>query len=79
MLRRKATGPRPRSSGTSKLGRLPTPDLELALETSLSRTAELFRGITHKELDPAWLLQEMEVQIRQALDAVQVLQDRVEN
>ena len=63
----------------AKLGKLPTGDLEVLLETSLSRTAELFRGLSHREIETPWVLQQMETEILQALATVQVLQRRVED
>jgi len=62
-----------------KLERLPSPDLETLLETSLSRTAELFRGLSHKELDTKWVLLEMEMNLNQAMAVTQALLRRVED
>jgi hypothetical protein len=69
----KANSPAP-----SRLDRLRTEDLETALETSLSRTAELFRGLQHREIDTRWLLEQMRVEIDQASMTIQALQRKVE-
>ena len=61
-----------------KLDRLPSSDLELLLESSLSRTAELFRGLSHRELETKWVLLEMETNLNQALGVTQTLLNRVE-
>lgn len=61
-----------------RMMRLPTKDLEDLLESSLAKTAELFHGLTHRELDRGWLLAEMETQLTQATEAVRTLQRRVE-
>lgn len=75
MIRRRTTQPAKQSSRFTRLG---TPDLETALETSLQRTAELFRGMMHKEIDTRWLLAQMATEIDQADQIVQVLLARVE-
>ena len=40
------------------------------------RTAELFRGLTHREIDQSWILAQMETQIEQAQHATQALAKR---
>jgi hypothetical protein len=78
MLRvRKSGTPTPQMpKNLTRLEKLPSGDLETLLETSLSRTAELFRGLSHKEIETPWILQQMETEISQALATVQVLQRR---
>lgn len=53
-------------------------DLETALETTLSRTAELFRGFQHREVDQRWLMKQMGTEIDQAQQIIQALQRKVE-
>lgn len=72
MLRRKAEQPY-----RTKFDRMREADLETALETSLSQTAKLYRGITHKEIDRAWLLAEMETQALTVLQVVQALRRKL--
>lgn len=76
MLRRKTTTPGPRT-GPTKFDRMPSVDLETALETALQETARLFRGVTHREIDQEWLLAQMEQQIQTALQAVQALRRKL--
>lgn len=72
MLRRKAEQPY-----RTKFDRMREEDLETALETALATTAKLYRGITHKEIDRAWLLAEMETQALTALHVVQALRRKL--
>jgi hypothetical protein len=74
----KMGGLMPMPKTMERLDRLPSSDLELLLETSLSKTAELFRGLSHQELEPEWLLTEMETNLSQALWVTQILRRRVE-
>lgn len=60
----------------SKFDKMPEELLYSTVETSLMRSAELFRGLVHREIDQAWILAEMEVQIIQAQGAVQALAKR---
>jgi len=62
----------------TKFDRMAEADLETALETSLSRTAELFRGFQHRELDHRWLVKQMCTEIDQAQQIIQALQRKVE-
>ena len=55
---------------------MPEELLYSTVEGSLMRTAELFRGLSHREIDHAWILTEMETQIVQAQGAVQALAKR---
>ena len=63
---------------TTRLDRMAQEDVILALESSLLRTAELFRGLTHRELDQRWVLEQMAVQIDQASQAVSALRRKVD-
>jgi len=69
----------PGANGRTKFDRLRTEDLETALETSLSKTAQLFRGLQHRELDPLWLVNQMKLEIDQASLIIQALQRKVED
>jgi hypothetical protein len=60
----------------SKFDKMPEEILYSTVEGSLMRTAELFRGLTHREIDQAWILAEMETQIAQAQGAVKALTKR---
>lgn len=64
---------------SSRFDRMPSSDLELALETSLLRTAELFRGFQHKEVETPWVVNQMLAEVRQAYGVLLALQDRVES
>lgn len=76
MIRRRTTHPAKLSIRFSKL---PKADLEMMLETCLQRTAELFRGMSHREIDTKWLLIQMAREIEQADEILQVLLRRVED
>jgi hypothetical protein len=43
----------------------------------MRRSGELFRGLSHTELDPAWTLEQLELNITTALQAVQTMRRRV--
>lgn len=48
------------------------------LESTLMRNTELFRGLSHGELDQRWILSEMATQTEMALGAIRGLQRKVE-
>ena len=60
----------------SKFDKMPEELLYSTVEASLMRSAELFRGLTHREIDQGWILAEMETQIAQAMGATQALMKR---
>ena len=60
----------------SKFDRMPEELLYSTVETALMRSAELFRGLAHREIDHGWILTEMETQLIQAQGAVQALTRR---
>ena len=68
----------PPSHLRTRFDRMTEGDLETALETTLSRTAELFRGFQHRELDQRWLTKQMGTEIDQAQQIIQALQRKVE-
>lgn len=72
-MRRQKTTPKP-----SRLDRLPEEDLIRVLETALLRSSELFRGLSHREIDKAWILSEMHLQVTSAEQAIQALQRRID-
>jgi hypothetical protein len=74
MLKRKTqvTIPAP-----SKFDRLTESDLINCIEAEIGRSAELFRGLSHSEIDNAWVLSGMSGHLQSALLAVQALQRRV--
>ena len=75
-FRRKTTQGLPTSP--NRFDKMPEEILYTALESSLQRTAELFRGLEHKEVDPAWILSEMALQVEQASQVIAALQRRVD-
>jgi hypothetical protein len=76
MRPRKRRGPEPLTA--SRFDRFGKSDLIDMLEASMMRNGELFRGLSHSELDPAWVLAQMETQTQMALGAIQALQRKVD-
>ena len=62
----------------SRFDRFGKSDLIDLLEASMMRNGELFRGLSHSELDPAWVLAEMQTQTEMALGAIRALQRKVD-
>jgi hypothetical protein len=62
----------------NRFDRFSRSDLIDMLEASMMRNGELFRGLSHSELDPTWVLSQMETQAQMALGAIQALQRKVE-
>ena len=62
----------------SRFDRFGKSDLIDLLESSMMRNGELFRGLSHSELDAAWVLAEMETQTQMALGAIRALQRKVD-
>ena len=52
-------------------------DLINCIEAEMRRSGELFRGISHGELDQQWVLAELDTHMQTALLAVQTLRRRV--
>jgi hypothetical protein len=63
----------------NKFDRMPQEILYTTLESSLQRSAELFRGLDHSELAPKWVLSQMETQIDQASQVIAALQRKVDD
>ena len=61
----------------SKFDRWQDLDLMNCIESEMRRTGELFRGLSHQELDQAWVLAEMETHVDTALQAVRAMRRRV--
>lgn len=72
-MRKKRTIPEP-----SRLDSFGTADLINLLEASMMRNAELFRGLSHSELSPVWVLDQMTIQTEQMRASIQALQRKVE-
>ena len=72
-LKRKRTIPEP-----SRLDAFGKADLIDLLESTMLRNSELFRGLSHSELAPTWVLDQMSVQTETALAAIRALQRKVE-
>lgn len=68
----------PPSHLRTKFDRMAEGDLETALEATLIRTAELFRGFQHREVDRRWMMKQMCTEIDQAQQIIQALQRKVE-
>jgi len=60
----------------SRFDRMPPEQVQLSIETSMQRMAELLRGLMHQEIDRGWLLSEMDVQAEQMHLAVRSLRTR---
>ena len=71
MIRRRKP-PRERT----RFSRLDQENLLLAIESSLSRTAQCFSKLTDRSIDMDWLLSEMERQTEAGLLAIRELQHR---
>lgn len=52
--------------------------LVAAIEASLGRSSEIFRGFTNAEVDTDWVISELETQLVTAYSAVRALRDRRE-
>ena len=78
MALRKRREPEPELPMASRFDRFGKSDLIDLLEASMMRNGELFRGLSHSELDPAWVLAEMETQTQMALGAIRALQRKVD-
>lgn len=61
----------------SKFDRWQDQDLINCIEAQMRRTGELFRGLSHQELDQTWVLSEMELHVDTALQAIRAMQRRV--
>ncbi len=74
-LKRKTKETIPEPSRFDRFGKADLIDL---LEASMMRNGELFRGLSHSELDPTWVLSQMETQTQMALGAIRALQRKVD-
>ena len=63
---------------SSRYDRFSRGDLIDLLEASMMRTGELFRGLSHSEIDQAWILSQLETQSEQSLAAIRALQRKLE-
>ena len=77
-MRLKRQSSSPTSEVLNRFDRMPQEPLYLTLEATLQRTAELFRGLEHSELDPTWVLIQMSTQIDQAAQVIAALQRKVD-
>ena len=75
MWKRKTAKEAPTRSKFSRFGRSDLIDL---LEATMMRNGELFRGLSHSELDQEWVLAQLETQTQQQLEAIRALQAKVE-
>ena len=77
-LRKKSTTTgTPISKNESRFDRFSRADLIDLLEASMMRNGELFRGLSHSELDQEWILSQLEMQTEQSLAAIRVLQRKL--
>jgi hypothetical protein len=68
----------PKIPEPTKFDRWSQGDLINLIESEMRRTGELFRGLQHTtELDPEWVLAELEVHTYTALLGIQTLRRRV--
>lgn len=75
MLKRKT---KTEMTPSSRYDRFSRADLIDLLESSMMRTGELFRGLSHSELDQGWVLNQLEVQAEQSLAAIRALQRKLD-
>lgn len=68
----------PKIPEPSRFDRFGRSDLVDMLESTMLRNAELFRGLSHSEIDQAWILAQLETQTEMALGAIRALQRKVE-
>lgn len=62
----------------NRLDRMAPEQVQLLMETSMQRMAELLRGLMHNEIDRGWLLSELDLHSEQMHLAVRSLRDRYE-
>ena len=74
-MKRRRSEPTPEPS---KFDRFSRADLIDMLEATMLRNAELFRGLSHSELDQRWVLDQLAVQTKTALGAIEALQRKVD-
>jgi hypothetical protein len=73
-FRRKMT---PDGLSPNRFDRWRTEDLINLIEAEMTRSGELFRGLSHSEIDQEWLLHEMRTHVQGALEAIQALERKV--
>lgn len=61
-----------------RFGRLSEQELVAAIEASIGGAAEVFRGLSHREIDNGWVASELESHLVSALGAVRALRERVD-
>ena len=61
----------------SRFDKLSQADLTACVEAEMTRTGELFRGLSHSELDQMWVLSEMETHTETALAAIRAMKRKV--
>jgi hypothetical protein len=61
----------------SKFDRFARADLIDMLEAAMMRNGEMFRGLSHSELDQEWVLSQLEVLTEQQLGAIRALQRKL--
>jgi hypothetical protein len=62
----------------SRFDRFSRADLIDLLEATMMRSGELFRGLSHSELDQVWVLAQLEEQATQSLAAIRALQRKLD-
>jgi hypothetical protein len=62
----------------TRFSRFGDDELVAAIEASLSRSAEVFRGFSHAEVDTEWVVSELETHLVTAYSAVRALRDRMD-
>ena len=73
--KKKETTKIPEPSRFDRFGRADLIDL---LEASMMRNGELFRGLSHSDLDQEWVLTQMETQTQMMLGAIGALRRKVD-
>lgn len=76
MFSKKLRQPLPSATST-RFDRWSQADLVNLIEAEMTRTGELFRGLSHSEIDQGWLLQEMALHTQAVQEAIAVLQRKV--
>jgi hypothetical protein len=75
MRKKKLQQETPEPSRFDRFGRA---DLINLLESTMLRNAELFRGLSHSEIDQEWILSQLEVHAETQLGAIRALQRKVD-
>ena len=66
------------TASSSRFDRFSRADLIDLVEATMMRNGEMFRGLSHSELDQAWVLDRLEAETMQQLEAIRALRRKVD-